>query len=248
MENDQELIKEVYPISILRESQQNKDEGECWISEDVIKKWTDNPQGVSPEYPYEFCCTRHYTYKNIDNPSEGKEWQPWDTKNISLWAHYGMNAIPYQLLLGNPYESIYQIEASGATREAYVIIDGDGISTGEMVLQGGYENKDQKFNLEINEVSILDPINNIERNFKDSNYQTINLGDNWYCRFEFSNNNGNPVIKMIGIGPNPESAVTPPSTIQLAPTDSCFKCDLGGKYQKKIVIQAKNKQKNIKIS
>ena len=147
MENDQELIKEVYPISILRESQQNKDEGECWISEDVIKKWTDNPQGVSPEYPYEFCCTRHYTYKNIDNPSEGKEWQPWDTKNISLWAHYGMNAIPYQLLLGNPYESIYQIEASGATREAYVIIDGDGISTGEIILQGGYENKDQKFNL-----------------------------------------------------------------------------------------------------
>lgn len=245
MENDQELIKEVYPISILRESQQNKDEGECWISEDVIKKWTDNPQGVSPEYPYEFCCTRHYTYKNIDNPSEGKEWQPWDTKNISLWAHYGMNATPYQLLLGNPYESIYQIEASGATREAYVIIDGDGISTGEMILQGGYENKDQKFNLEINEVSILDPINNIERNFKDSNYQTINLGDNWYCRFEKSDNNGNPVIKIIGIGPNPESSVTPPSTIELAPTDSCFKCNLGGKYQKKIVIQAKNKQKNI---
>lgn len=245
MENDQELIKEVYPISILRESQQNKDEGECWISEDVIKKWTDNPQGVSPEYPYEFCCTRHYTYKNIDNPSKGKEWQPWDTKNISLWAHYGMNAIPYQLLLGNPYESIYQIEASGATREAYVIIDGDGISTGEIILQGGYENKDQKFNLKIDEISILDPINNIERNFKDSNYKTINLGDNWYCRFELSDNNGNPVIKIIGIGPNPESAVTPPSTIELASTDSCFKCDLGGKYQKKIVIQAKNKQKNI---
>lgn len=245
MENDQELIKEVYPISILRESQQNKDEGECWISEDVIKKWTDNPQGVSPEYPYEFCCTRHYTYKNIDNPSEGKEWQPWDTKNISLWAHYGMNAIPYQLLLGNPYESIYQIEASGATREAYVIIDGDGISTGEIILQGGYENKDQKFNLKIDEISILDPINNIERNFKDSNYKTINLGDNWYCRFELSDNNGNPVIKIIGIGPNPESSVTPPSTIQLAPTDSCFKCNLGGKYQKKIIIQAKNNQKNI---
>lgn len=245
MENDQELIKEVYPISILRESQQNKDEGECWISEDVIKKWTDNPQGVSPEYPYEFCCTRHYTYKNIDNPSEGKEWQPWDTKNISLWAHYGMNAIPYQLLLGNPYESIYQIEASGATREAYVIIDGDGISTGEIILQGGYENKDQKFNLKIDEISILDPINNIEHKFKNSNYSSINLGDNWYCRFELSDNNGNPVIKIIGIGPNPESAVTPPSTIELAPTDSCFKCDLGGKYQKKIVIQAKNKQKNI---
>ena len=245
MENDQELIKEVYPISILRESQQNKDEGEQWISEDVIKKWTDNPQGVSPEYPYEFCCTRHYTYKNIDNPSEGKEWQPWDTKNISLWAHYGMNAIPYQLLLGNPYESIYQIEASGATREAYVIIDGDGISTGEIILQGGYENKDQKFNLKIDEISILDPINNIEHKFKNSNYSSINLGDNWYCRFELSDNNGNPVIKIIGIGPNPESSVTPPSTIELAPTDSCFKCNLGGKYQKKIVIQAKNKQKNI---
>lgn len=245
MENDQELIKEVYPISILRESQQNKDEGECWISEDVIKKWTDNPQGVSPEYPYEFCCTRHYTYKNIDNPSEGKEWQPWDTKNISLWAHYGMNAIPYQLLLGNPYESIYQIEASGATREAYVIIDGDGISTGEIILQGGYENKDQKFNLKIDELSILDPISNKEHKFENSNYSSINLGDNWYCRFELSDNNGNPVIKIIGIGPNPESAVIPPSTIQLAPTDSCFKCDLGGKYQKKIIIQAKNKQKNI---
>lgn len=243
MANDQELIKEVYPISILRASQQNK--GEHWISEDVIKKWTDNPQGVSPEYPYEFCCTRHYTYKNIDNPSEGKEWQPWDTKNISLWAHYGMNAIPYQLLLGNPYESIYQIEASGATREAYVIIDGDGISTGEIILQGGYENKDQKFNLKIDELSILDPISNKEHKFENSNYSTINLGDNWYCRFELSDNNGNPVIKIIGIGPNPESAVTPPSTIQLAPTDSCFKCDLGGKYQKKIIIQAKNKQKNI---
>lgn len=245
MANDQELIKEVYPISILRASQQNKDEGECWISEDVIKKWTDNPQGVSPEYPYEFCCTRHYTYKNIDNPSEGKEWQPWDTKNISLWAHYGMNAIPYQLLLGNPYESIYQIEASGATREAYVIIDGDGISTGEIILQGGYENKDQKFNLKIDELSILDPISNKEHKFENSNYSSINLGDNWYCRFELSDNNGNPVIKIIGIGPNPESAVTPPSTIQLAPTDSCFKCNLGGKYQKKIIIQAKNKQKNI---
>ena len=245
MANDQELIKEVYPISILRESQQNKDEGECWISEDVIKKWTDNPQGVSPEYPYEFCCTRHYTYKNIDNPSEGKEWQPWDTKNISLWAHYGMNAIPYQLLLGNPYESIYQIEASGATREAYVIIDGDGISTGEIILQGGYENKDQKFNLKIDELSILDPISNKEHKFENSNYSSINLGDNWYCRFELSDNNGNPVIKIIGIGPNPESAVTPPSTIQLAPTDSCFKCNLGGKYQKKIIIQAKNNQKNI---
>ena len=245
MANDQELIKEVYPISILRASQQNKDEGECWISEDVIKKWTDNPQGVSPEYPYEFCCTRHYTYKNIDNPSEGKEWQPWDTKNISLWAHYGMNAIPYQLLLGNPYESIYQIEASGATREAYVIIDGDGISTGEIILQGGYENKDQKFNLKIDELSILDPISNKEHKFENSNYSSINLGDNWYCRFELSDNNGNPVIKIIGIGPNPESAVTPPSTIQLAPTDSCFKCNLGGKYQKKIIIQAKNNQKNI---
>lgn len=245
MENDQELIKEVYPISILWESQQNKDEGECWISEDVIKKWTDNPQGVSPEYPYEFCCTRHYTYKNIDNPSEGKEWQPWDTKNISLWAHYGMNAIPYQLLLGNPYESIYQIEASGATREAYVIIDGDGISTGEIILQGGYENKDQKFNLKIDELSILDPISNKEHKFENSNYSSINLGDNWYCRFELSDNNGNPVIKIIGIGPNPESSVTPPSTIELAPTDSCFKCNLGGKYQKKIIIQAKNKQKNI---
>lgn len=245
MANDQELIKEVYPISILRASQQNKDEGEQWISEDVIKKWTDNPQGVSPEYPYEFCCTRHYTYKNIDNPSEGKEWQPWDTKNISLWAHYGMNAIPYQLLLGNPYESIYQIEASGATKEAYVIIDGDGISTGEIILQGGYENKDQKFNLKIDEISILDPINNKKHKFENSNYSTINLGDNWYCRFELSDNNGNPVIKIIGIGPNPESAVTPPSTIQLAPTDSCFKCNLGGKYQKKIIIQAKNKQKNI---
>lgn len=245
MANDQELIKEVYPISILRASQQNKDEGEHWISEDVTKKWTDNPQGVSPEYPYEFCCTRYYTYKNKDNPSEGKGWQPWDIKNISLWAHYGMNATPYQLLLGNPYESIYQIEASGATREAYVIIDGDGISTGEIILQGGYENKDQKFNLKIDEISILDPINNIERNFKDSNYKTINLGDNWYCRFELSDNNGNPVIKIIGIGPNPESAVTPPSTIELAPTDSCFKCNLEGKYQKKIVIQAKNNQKHI---
>lgn len=245
MANDQELIKEVYPISILRKSQQKEEEGEHWISEDVTKKWTDNPQGVSPEYPYEFCCTRYYTYKNKDNPSEGKGWQPWDIKNISLWAHYGMNATPYQLLLGNPYESIYQIEASGATREAYVIIDGDGISTGEIILQGGYENKDQKFNLKIDEISILDPINNIERNFKDSNYKTINLGDNWYCRFELSDNNGNPVIKIIGIGPNPESSVTPPSTIELAPTDSCFKCNLEGKYQKKIVIQAKNNQKHI---
>lgn len=246
MANDQELIKEVYPISILRKSQQNKDEGEQWISEDVIKKWTDNPQGVSPEYPYEFCCTRYYTYKNKDNPSEGKGWQPWDIKNISLWAHYGMNATPYQLLLGNPYESIYQIEASGATREAYVIIDGDGISTGEIILQGGYENKDQKFNLKIDEISILDPISNIEHHFeKTNNYLTINLGDNWKCRFERSNNNGNPVIKIIGIGPNPESSVTPPSTIELASTDSCFKCNLGGKYQKKIVIQAKNNQKHI---
>lgn len=246
MANDQELIKEVYPISILRKSQQNKDEGEQWISEDVIKKWTDNPQGVSPEYPYEFCCTRYYTYKNKDNPSEGKGWQPWDIKNISLWAHYGMNATPYQLLLGNPYESIYQIEASGATREAYVIIDGDGISTGEIILQGGYENKDQKFNLKINEISILDPISNIEHHFEETNnYLTINLGDNWKCLFERSNNNGNPVIKIIGIGPNPESSVTPPSTIELAPTDSCFKCNLEGKYQKKIVIQAKNNQKHI---
>ena len=244
MANDQELIKEVYPISILRKSQQKEEEGEHWISEDVIKKWTDNPQGVSPEYPYEFCCTRQYTYKNKDNPSEGKGWQPWDIKNISLWAHYGMNATPYQLLLGNPYESIYQIEASGATREAYVIIDGDGISTGEIILQGGYENKDQKFNLKIDELSILDPTGNIEHQF-DTNYLTIELGDNWKCRFERSNNNGNPVIKIIGIGPNPESAVTPPSTIELAPTDSCFKCDLGGKYQKKIIIQAKNNQKNI---
>ena len=246
MANDQELIKEVYPISILRKSQQNKDEGEQWISEDVIKKWTDNPQGVSPEYPYEFCCTRYYTYKNKDNPSEGKGWQPWDTKNISLWAHYGMNATPYQLLLGNPYESIYQIEASAATREAYVIIDGDGISTGEIILQGGYENKDQKFNLKIDEISILDPISNIEHHFEETNnYLTINLGDNWKCRFERSNNNGNPVLKIIGIGPNPESSVTPPSTIELAPTDSCFKCNLGGKYQKKIIIQAKNNQKHI---
>ena len=246
MANDQELIKEVYPISILRASQQNKDEGEHWISEDVTKKWTDNPQGVSPEYPYEFCCTRYYTYKNKDNPSEGKGWQPWDIKNISLWAHYGMNATPYQLLLGNPYESIYQIEASGATREAYVIIDGDGISTGEIILQGGYENKDQKFNLKIDELSILDPINNIEHHFEETNnYLTINLGDNWKCRFERSNNNGNPVLKIIGIGPNPESSVTPPSTIELAPTDSCFKCNLGGKYQKKIIIQAKNNQKHI---
>ena len=246
MANDQELIKEVYPISILRASQQNKDEGEHWISEDVTKKWTDNPQGVSPEYPYEFCCTRYYTYKNKDNPSEGKGWQPWDIKNISLWAHYGMNATPYQLLLGNPYESIYQIEASGATREAYVIIDGDGISTGEIILQGGYENKDQKFNLKIDELSILDPINNIEHHFEETNnYLTINLGDNWKCRFERSNNNGNPVLKIIGIGPNPESSVTPPSTIELAPTDSCFKCNLEGKYQKKIVIQAKNNQKHI---
>ena len=72
------------------------------------------------------------------------------------------------------------------------------------------------------------------------NYKTINLGDNWKCLFERSNNNGNPVIKIIGIGPNPESSVTPPSTIELAPTDSCFKCNLGGKYQKKIIIQAKN--------
>lgn len=246
MANDQELIKEVYPISILWASQQNKDEGEHWISEDVTKKWTDNPQGVSPEYPYEFCCTRYYTYKNKDNPSEGKGWQPWDIKNISLWAHYGMNATPYQLLLGNPYESIYQIEASGATREAYVIIDGDGISTGEIILQGGYENKDQKFNLKIDELSILDPINNIEHHFEETNnYLTINLGDNWKCLFERSNNNGNPVIKIIGIGPNPESAVTPPSTIELAPTDSCFKCNLEGKYQKKIIIQAKNNQKHI---
>ena len=246
MANDQELIKEVYPISILRASQQNKDEGEHWISEDVTKKWTDNPQGVSPEYPYEFCCTRYYTYKNKDNLSEGKGWQPWDIKNISLWAHYGMNATPYQLLLGNPYESIYQIEASGATREAYVIIDGDGISTGEIILQGGYENKDQKFNLKIDELSILDPINNIEHHFEETNnYLTINLGDNWKCRFERSNNNGNPVLKIIGIGPNPESSVTPPSTIELAPTDSCFKCNLGGKYQKKIIIQAKNNQKHI---
>ena len=246
MANDQELIKEVYPISILRASQQNKDEGEHWISEDVTKKWTDNPQGVSPEYPYEFCCTRYYTYKNKDNLSEGKGWQPWDIKNISLWAHYGMNATPCQLLLGNPYESIYQIEASGATREAYVIIDGDGISTGEIILQGGYENKDQKFNLKIDELSILDPINNIEHHFEETNnYLTINLGDNWKCRFERSNNNGNPVLKIIGIGPNPESSVTPPSTIELAPTDSCFKCNLEGKYQKKIVIQAKNNQKHI---
>ena len=244
MANDQELIKEVYPISILRASQQN--EGEHWISEDITKKWTDNPQGVSPEYPYEFCCTRYYTYKNKDNLSEGKGWQPWDIKNISLWAHYGMNATPYQLLLGNPYESIYQIEASGATREAYVIIDGDGISTGEIILQGGYENKDQKFNLKIDELSILDPINNIEHHFEETNnYLTINLGDNWKCRFERSNNNGNPVLKIIGIGPNPESSVTPPSTIELAPTDSCFKCNLGGKYQKKIIIQAKNNQKHI---
>lgn len=244
MANDQELIKEVYPISILKASQQN--EGEHWISEDVTKKWTDNPQGVSPEYPYEFCCTRYYTYKNKDNPSEGKGWKPWDIKNISLWAHYGMNATPYQLLLGNPYESIYQIEASGATREAYVIIDGDGISTGEIILQGGYENKDQKFNLKIDELSILDPINNIEHHFEETNnYLTINLGDNWKCLFERSNNNGNPVIKIIGIGPNPESSVTPPNTIELAPTDSCFKCNLGGKYQKKIVIQAKNNQKHI---
>lgn len=251
MANESELIKEEFPVTILHSSQQ--EDGENWITGDIIKRWTDNPQGVSPEYPYEFCCTRYYTYKDKNNAaipnSEKKGWQPWDIKNISLWSHYGMNASPYQLLLGNPYESIYAIEASGNTREAYVILDGDGVSTGEITLQGGNENSKGTYDLKIDNLYIVDQ-NNIEHSFNNSDYLTIDLGDNWNCRFQLSDRNGNPIINMVGIGPNPTDKITGdalPDTIELNSSDSCFKCNLEGKYQKKIAIKAVNLEKNVSI-
>lgn len=234
------LLQESYPCTIFYSAQDT----EGILKEDISKQWTDNPQGVSPQYPYEFVCTRFY--KNIDKEHpEQKEWTPWSIDNISLWAHYGKNASPVSVTLGNPYESIYAIEASGATRKAYVIIDGDGATTGEIVLKGGTEDSKGSCELTIDQLAILDSTGNIEYSFTNSNYLTVDLGDNWKCRFELTEINGRPIINLVGIGANPENPVTPPQTIELSDTDACYECDLNGKYQKKIIIRAKNLKTNI---
>ena len=83
---ESELIKEEYPITVFHASDQTPEEH--WLTSDVTKRWTDNPQGVSLKYPYEFVCSRVYTYKdnvNSNTPaSQKKGWKDWDVKNIAL--------------------------------------------------------------------------------------------------------------------------------------------------------------------
>lgn len=241
-----ELIKESYPCSIFYADL----DPERHLKDNVTKQWTDNPQGVSPEYPYEFVCTRFY--REDPNRPGYKRWDDWSIQNISLWAHYGMNATPYQVILGNSYESIYAIEASGAKKEAYVILDGGGVTTGEILFQGGEQNKNKNYNLKIDKLSILDSTGNTAYSFDNSNYLTVDLGEGWNCRFEIVTKNGNPVINLIGIGPNPDQELKQfapseiPDTIEVDSNDLIYKCNLGGKYQKKIIIEAYNEEKNIK--
>lgn len=51
----------------------------------VINIWTDNPQGVSDEYPYEFRCYRRYDTSKPD----GSRWQAFN--DPSPWSNWGHN-------------------------------------------------------------------------------------------------------------------------------------------------------------
>lgn len=53
------------------------------LTDKVIGIWTDNPQGVSEEYPYEFRAARHYDTSKTD----GSRWQAFE--NPVIWANWG---------------------------------------------------------------------------------------------------------------------------------------------------------------
>lgn len=128
---ESELIKEEYPITVFHASDQTPEEH--WLTSDVTKRWTDNPQGVSLKYPYEFVCSRVYTYKdnvNSNTPaSQKKGWKAWDVKNIALWAHYGKDATPFKLILENSEDQVYFIKN-------VVVLDKDRVGTGKITLTG----------------------------------------------------------------------------------------------------------------
>lgn len=53
----------------------------------AINLWTDNPQGVSEEYRYEFRAARRYKTPDQVNQGETAGWQPFETPKI--WNNYG---------------------------------------------------------------------------------------------------------------------------------------------------------------
>lgn len=128
---ESELIKEEYPITVFHASDQTPEEH--WLTSDVTKRWTDNPQGVSLKYPYEFVCSRVYTYKdnvNSNTPaSQKKGWKAWDVKNIALWAHYGKDASPFKLILENSEDQVYFVKN-------VIVLDEDLVGTGKITLTG----------------------------------------------------------------------------------------------------------------
>ena len=128
---ESELIKEEYPITIFHASDQTPEEH--WLTSDITKRWTDNPQGVSLKYPYEFVCSRVYTYKdnvNSNTPaSQKKGWKAWDVKNIALWAHYGKDASPFKLILENSEDQVYFVKN-------VIVLDEDLVGTGKITLTG----------------------------------------------------------------------------------------------------------------
>ena len=53
--------------------------------------WTDNPSGVSEEYPYEYVSLRRSTYVKDGNGVSKKQWGQYS--NPSLWAKFGLNGV-----------------------------------------------------------------------------------------------------------------------------------------------------------
>ena len=72
-----------YITSITINGNNNSHDGTIITNDKVINIWTDNPQGVSEEYPYEFRAQRKYKTTNAD----GQRWLAFE-KPI-CWANWG---------------------------------------------------------------------------------------------------------------------------------------------------------------
>ena len=231
------LNKESYPITQFTD----------WQLDGEYSIWTDNPSGVNEEYPYELCWQRTYSW--TDSNQTAKQWDYWGNilNKISVWSHYGQNSVPYSLELENPYEAIYVLENYGSSKKNYVILDEDGVTTGNITLHGGYSIDED---LSIDTLYITNSSNELIP-ITDNSTTNVFLGDGWYCKFEYTKTeSGKSTIKLIGISQNANSEIKStdyPDTAQTT-AGTFFEDDIQGKYQKKIVITAKNNEKKIEKS
>lgn len=98
----------------------NKPQGTSQEDEWIPSPWTDDPTGVTEQYPYEWVCIRKY---------RNEQWGEYS--NPALWAKYGFNgkdgedgADGTSVNVKGTLDSISQLPTVGQPGDAYVI-DGD---------------------------------------------------------------------------------------------------------------------------